>query len=805
MAQDTEDLVLSISADTRQMKRALDRLIGDTAKTTGAIEKQFDAVGNVGTNAFNKIAANSNKAAASQAKFGQAMKQSSIQTGNLAAQINDIGVQLAGGQSPFLIALQQGSQINQVLGQGGARAAVSALGGAFASLVNPVSLATIAIISLGGAAIQYFTEFLGSSAESEKTLKEQADLIDKVAKKWGVATPALKAYVDELARAADQKDLEDATKIIQIKAFDDLKGAIGDFRAQLAALQLQVDDTTFSPVQKAFENLDAKVKDGSASIADLKKLQFELRAAFIDSGVPAAEDFAKAIGNIATRFEKMAEAAAKAGQEARNALKREDQSFFDPRDPRFNNGVLPGTAPTPNFRGVDDFPENSGRTAAAAFIRQFEGFISKAKFDVNAFRVGFGSDTTTDATGNISRVTKDTMTTLEDANRDLERRIAEFQSAIEGQIGADTFASFTDEQKAALTSIAYNYGELPDRIVNAIAAGNPENIAKAIAGLGSDNGGINKSRREKEAQVFGGGSLSSSTKNTPDDLFQGSIEDVQKRIDLINAEIEAQGRLNPMVNDYGFAVDKARIAQQLLNDAKKAGLEITPELAAKIDQLATNYAKASSSADRLKESSQNAAEATRAFGELGKEILGGFISDLRSGKSAAEALGNALNKIADKLLDSGLNALFGGLFGGGGIGRGGLLGGSIIPGILHSGGIAGKDGYGHGRKVSPSVFAGAPRYHQGGIAGIRAGEVPAILQKGERIIPKGGYGGRDGGTGGTVTLYVKGEEGPMFRPTIQAESQGVAVKVVQAGITKYDKRLDKTLGGKMANAQARTL
>jgi hypothetical protein len=34
------------------------------------------------------------------------------------------------------------------------------------------------------------------------------------------------------------------------------------------------------------------------------------------------------------------------------------------------------------------------------------------------------------------------------------------------------------------------------------------------------------------------------------------------------------------------------------------------------------------------------------------------------------------------------------------------------------------------------VFAGAPRYHGGGLAGIRPDEVPAILKRGEEILPQ---------------------------------------------------------------------
>lgn len=45
-----------------------------------------------------------------------------------------------------------------------------------------------------------------------------------------------------------------------------------------------------------------------------------------------------------------------------------------------------------------------------------------------------------------------------------------------------------------------------------------------------------------------------------------------------------------------------------------------------------------------------------------------------------------------------------------------------------------------------SVFAGARRYHSGGLAG---DEVPAILQKGERVLPRGAS---DAGGGITINM-----------------------------------------------------
>jgi lambda family phage tail tape measure protein len=60
----------------------------------------------------------------------------------------------------------------------------------------------------------------------------------------------------------------------------------------------------------------------------------------------------------------------------------------------------------------------------------------------------------------------------------------------------------------------------------------------------------------------------------------------------------------------------------------------------------------------------------------------------------------------------------------------GLLG----AGVFHAGGVVGAGA--PSRHVSPILFASAPRYHGGGIAGLMPDEVPAILQRGEIVIPR---------------------------------------------------------------------
>jgi hypothetical protein len=72
-------------------------------------------------------------------------------------------------------------------------------------------------------------------------------------------------------------------------------------------------------------------------------------------------------------------------------------------------------------------------------------------------------------------------------------------------------------------------------------------------------------------------------------------------------------------------------------------------------------------------------------------------------------------------------------------------GGGVSAAVHHSGGIVGSGG--SYRSVSPSVFMGATRYHTGGYAGLKPDEIPAILQRGERVqskreVAQGGLSGR---------------------------------------------------------------
>ena len=141
---------------------------------------------------------------------------------------------------------------------------------------------------------------------------------------------------------------------------------------------------------------------------------------------------------------------------------------------------------------------------AAALLRGFEGFRSSPYWDVNANRAGYGSDTVTRADGTIERVTAGTKVSREDGERDLARRIGEFEGQAIKDVGEAAWSGLPDNVKAGLLSVTYNYGEVPGRVRDAVRSGDPQAIAASVRGLRNDNEGVNAARRNKEAAVIAG-------------------------------------------------------------------------------------------------------------------------------------------------------------------------------------------------------------------------------------------------------------------------------------------------------------
>lgn len=107
----------------------------------------------------------------------------------------------------------------------------------------------------------------------------------------------------------------------------------------------------------------------------------------------------------------------------------------------------------------------------------------------------------------------------------------------------------------------------------------------------------------------------------------------------------------------------------------------------------------------------------------------------------------------------------------------GALGGAggLFASVLHAGGVVGAPG--PGRMVPALAFAGAPRLHAGGWAGLKPDEVPAILQRGERVLSRreAAAFGRDTSQP-AVTITIVARDADSFR---QSRTQ-VAADIARA-------------------------
>ncbi len=136
----------------------------------------------------------------------------------------------------------------------------------------------------------------------------------------------------------------------------------------------------------------------------------------------------------------------------------------------------------------------------------------------------------------------------------------------------------------------------------------------------------------------------------------------------------------------------------------------------------------------LTQAFSGAESAFRSFVETGKLDFRGMVRSILADLAVLSFRRAVLGPIANALS---------GIFGGGG---------TIAAAVSHAGGMVGLSG--HTRAVPATVFAGAPRLHGGGWAGLRPDEVPTILQRGERVLSRAEVARGMGGSGIPVAVHL---------------------------------------------------
>lgn len=210
--------------------------------------------------------------------FSKGMEVSTHHATNLTYQLNDIGMMMMSGQSPFMLMLQQGPQVSQIFSAMSAEGKKigPTLASAFTSLLNPMSMLTLGVIAGGAALVQWGMDALGAS-EKAKTVKEAVDElsssvsslnnITKVYSAEGIAQ-AIEKYgtlnAETLRMIELQKQLQIMTSMNQVR---DVATAIGDELDTFFGGIAKNADAMFKQVNNSFgsqfERTLSRIKDAN--------------------------------------------------------------------------------------------------------------------------------------------------------------------------------------------------------------------------------------------------------------------------------------------------------------------------------------------------------------------------------------------------------------------------------------------------------------------------------------------------------------------------------------------------------------
>lgn len=267
------------------------------------------------------------------------------------------------------------------------------------------------------------------------------------------------------------------------------------------------------------------------------------------------------------------------------------------------------------------------------------------------------------------------------------------------------------------------------------------------------------------------------------ETFAAQLQDVQRKISeavssfqdtetSTGAQVQA-GMLGQ--DDAETRVNEQRQASLAILVAQRTELENIRNAALAADDSLT-FKKASESLNQVNGQIAQMSINTQSLGYKATQVLQGALTqlfeDLASGtKSAGDSLRDfvlnfvrgmaqiAANAMATYIVLQLLDAIYPGL----GKTTAAMMGATSS----HSGGMAG--GSGTRRQLPALMFAGAPRMHTGGIAGLGPNEIPAVLEKGEEVLTKNDRRHRNNGG-----LEGQAASGEQKKPLIVFGEKGLA-------------------------------
>lgn len=770
----------AVGKETDNATSSLDRM-GKEGQQTGREVKRLKSEAAQLRRELKTLQAAQTGAANNNRTLGTSNQLAAGSMANLTAQGNDVITMLVAGQNPMQLALQQGTQITQVIGPLGAAGAFKALGGAIMSMLSPINLITIGFIAVGAAAAQWLMsaaddgkEFadvlddLETAMGDFKTATELAGLSTKeMFDKFGTADPVLKQVLADLAAFEKIRahDAIDAT----VRALDELS-----------------DWTDFAKSDGPFSSWDEQ----NQVIADARAArdEFERLRSILETSENDAERLKAAID--------MREILRPANGDFRS-LNEEQQRMFQNLSQIVRELVLMGVqvdqlAETQSAYNAND-TEWAERKLASL---EQEGELRQA---INIF--GEDSLIVAELRAAAEREAFEELLNSRDISEELKQRLLDAFDALQAMSTVDIASAIS----AGVTQAASLAGYLSQ------AAGNMTVIRSGQSILGSIASG---------AQSFWGQLMDAAN----DPVAPNSSK--RPQLPSVNADFGVTpvrpGGGGSSRSAEAREAEREREAIERLLETKQRELDILREsdpVKQEMIRLRETLKGATDeerdAVEQLIQKLQQEQDERRSIDEVTQFYGRNLVDVVDAATDSAGDLGDAFEAVADSIRRAAIEALIlgtgplAGIFGGGG--SGGLVG--LVTSALGfaEGGDPGELGHGiihgPGTTKSDSIIArvSAGEMIMTGEATQRYRTVLEAMNAGD-VIPFAGFarGGMIGATratsassavAGDATLKV--ELADDFKATLKGEMQGVAVKVTRAGLTAFEREvLPRRLGEK---------
>ena len=210
---------------------------------------------------------------------------------NLSFQLNDMVMMLASGQSPFVVMMQQGSQVSQIFGSRGVGSIIPAIGAGLASLINPTTLLLGGLTAVGYGGYAAFRMIVPEVESLDDVLARHEKNIQRLGPSYDVAAQRAKAYAGQSA-AAIEADLRADVEAAKRAAKEALSDALGDLRNRDVR-------SAFSPgvlvegnkadTLRPFRDLIADLRDGRVDVVAFNEEVLRLEKERPDLSGAAAE------------------------------------------------------------------------------------------------------------------------------------------------------------------------------------------------------------------------------------------------------------------------------------------------------------------------------------------------------------------------------------------------------------------------------------------------------------------------------------------------------------------------------------